>query len=210
MGDAYLRLRKYKEAIEALEKVLELSRPEDVIYEAIGHCYHRMKNYAQARFNYKKAVHLNPDDSRLYQKIASTYMQEANDELGLRNEKLTNGVSEISNDNKRINGKNRLLKQELTQKTDELINLQRKYRKLKKKYKKLDACISNDRDGVYIQLSYGDTVQFYIDESHYERSVIEITSDYVVVDMGDGNRQVCYEDICCYSVKGRNKNQNHN
>ena len=31
MGDAYIRLRKYKEAIEALEKVLELSRPEDVI-----------------------------------------------------------------------------------------------------------------------------------------------------------------------------------
>jgi tetratricopeptide (TPR) repeat protein len=38
MGDAYIRLRKYKEAIEVLEKVLELSRPEDVIYEAIGHC----------------------------------------------------------------------------------------------------------------------------------------------------------------------------
>jgi tetratricopeptide (TPR) repeat protein len=35
-----------------------------------------MKNYAQARFHYKKAVHLNPDDSRLYQKIAATYMQE--------------------------------------------------------------------------------------------------------------------------------------
>jgi tetratricopeptide (TPR) repeat protein len=43
MGDAYLRIRKYKEAIDALEKVLELARPEDVIYEAIGHCYHRLK-----------------------------------------------------------------------------------------------------------------------------------------------------------------------
>jgi tetratricopeptide (TPR) repeat protein len=28
MGDAYLRLRKYKEAIEVLEKVLELTRPK--------------------------------------------------------------------------------------------------------------------------------------------------------------------------------------
>ena len=54
MGDAYIRLRKYKEAIEALERVLELSRPEDVIYEAIGHCYDRLKNYAQARFYYEK------------------------------------------------------------------------------------------------------------------------------------------------------------
>jgi tetratricopeptide (TPR) repeat protein len=71
-----LRLRKYKEAIEALEKVLELSRPEDVIYEAIGHCYHRMGNYAQARFNYKKATHLNPGDSKLHYKVAITYMLE--------------------------------------------------------------------------------------------------------------------------------------
>jgi tetratricopeptide (TPR) repeat protein len=84
MGDAYLRIRKYKEAIEALEKVLELSRPEDVIYEAIGHCYHRMKNFAQARFHYKKAVHLNPDDSRLFQKIASTYMQQGQWEQAIK------------------------------------------------------------------------------------------------------------------------------
>jgi tetratricopeptide (TPR) repeat protein len=33
-------------------------------------------NYAQARFHYKKAVHLNPEDSKLYYKIATTYMQE--------------------------------------------------------------------------------------------------------------------------------------
>lgn len=76
MGDAYLRLRKFKEAIEVLEKVLELSRPEDVIYEAIGHCYHKLGNFAQARFNYRKASHLNPDDSKLYYKLALTYINE--------------------------------------------------------------------------------------------------------------------------------------
>jgi len=76
MGDAYLRMRKYKDAIEVLEKVLELSRPEDVIYEAIGHCYHKLGNFAQARFNYRKASHLNPDDSKLYYKIALTYINE--------------------------------------------------------------------------------------------------------------------------------------
>ncbi|MBL7699816.1 MAG: tetratricopeptide repeat protein [Chitinophagaceae bacterium] len=76
MGDAYIRLRKYKDAIEALERVLELSRPEDVIYEAIGHCYDRLKNYAQARFYYRKASHLNQEDSKLYFKIACTYMNE--------------------------------------------------------------------------------------------------------------------------------------
>ena len=57
--------RKYKEAIEALEKVTELSKPEDVIYEAIGHCYDRLKNFAQARFYYRKASHLNQEDSKI-------------------------------------------------------------------------------------------------------------------------------------------------
>jgi tetratricopeptide (TPR) repeat protein len=76
MGDAYIRLRKYKEAIESLEKVLELTRPEEVIYEAMGHCYHRMGNFAQARFHYRKASHMNPDDSKLYYKIALTYINE--------------------------------------------------------------------------------------------------------------------------------------
>jgi tetratricopeptide (TPR) repeat protein len=76
MGDAYIRLRKYREAVDSLERVLELSRPEDVIYEAIGHCYDRIKNYAQARFYYRKASHLNPEDSKLYYKIACTYINE--------------------------------------------------------------------------------------------------------------------------------------
>jgi tetratricopeptide (TPR) repeat protein len=76
MGDAYLRLHKYKEAIESLEKVLELALPEDVIYEAIGHCYHKLGHTAHPRFHYKKAVHLNAEDSKLHFKIATTYMQE--------------------------------------------------------------------------------------------------------------------------------------
>ena len=77
MGDGFIRLRKYKDAIEVLEKVLELARPEAVIYEAIGHCYDKLSNYPQARFNYKKACHLNAEDSQMYYKIACTYMNEA-------------------------------------------------------------------------------------------------------------------------------------
>lgn len=76
MGDAYIRLRRYKEAIEMLEKVLELSRPEEVIHEAIGYCYDRMGQFGQARFHYRKASHMNPDDSKLYYKIATTYINE--------------------------------------------------------------------------------------------------------------------------------------
>ncbi len=84
MGDAYIRLRKFKEAIEALERVLELSRPEDVIFEAIGHCYDKLNNYAQARFYYRKASHLNPDDSKLYYKLACTYINEGQWSQGVK------------------------------------------------------------------------------------------------------------------------------
>lgn len=76
MADAYIRLKKYRDAIEMLEKVVELARPEDVIHEAIGYCYDKVKNYAQARFHYRKASHLNPEDSKLYYKIACTYINE--------------------------------------------------------------------------------------------------------------------------------------
>ncbi len=76
MGDAYIRLRKYKDAIEVLTQVLELSHPEDVIYEAIGHCYDKLKNYGYARFYYRKASHLNPEDSKLFFKLACTYINE--------------------------------------------------------------------------------------------------------------------------------------
>ncbi len=78
MGDGYIKLRKFREAIEVLEKVLELAMPEAVIYEAIGHCNDKLENYAHARFNYKKASHLNPEDSQIHYKIACTYMNEGN------------------------------------------------------------------------------------------------------------------------------------
>jgi tetratricopeptide (TPR) repeat protein len=84
MGDAFIRLRKYREAIEVLEKVGEITRPEEVIYEAIGHCYHRLGKYAQARFNYRKASHMNPADSKLYYKIALTYINEEQWESAIR------------------------------------------------------------------------------------------------------------------------------
>ena len=84
IGDAYIRLRRYKEAIEMLEKVLELSRPEEVIHEAIGYCYDRMAQYAQARFHYRKASHMHPEDSKLYYKIACTYINEEQYETAIK------------------------------------------------------------------------------------------------------------------------------
>jgi tetratricopeptide (TPR) repeat protein len=76
IGDAYIRMRKYKDAIEALKKVEELSLPEDVIFKAIGYCYEKLRQPAQARQYYRKASHLDKEDSKLYFKIACTYLDE--------------------------------------------------------------------------------------------------------------------------------------
>jgi tetratricopeptide (TPR) repeat protein len=84
MGDAYIRLKKYKEAIEVLQKVLELTKPESLIYEALGYCYDKLHNNGQARFNYRKASHISPDDSKLYYKIACTYFNEGEWEAAVK------------------------------------------------------------------------------------------------------------------------------
>src|SRR5690606_10648768 len=41
-----------------------------------GYCYDKLKNPAQARFYYRKTSHLRPEDSKLYYKIACTYIHE--------------------------------------------------------------------------------------------------------------------------------------
>ena len=76
MGDALIHMRKYKEAIDVLKKTLELARPESVVYEAIGYCYHRLLNGENARYYFRKAIHMSPTESKLYYKIALTYMDE--------------------------------------------------------------------------------------------------------------------------------------
>ena len=91
-------MKRYRDAIEALQKVLELSMPEDVIYEAIGYCYEKLKNPAQARFNYKKAVHLNSAESRLYYKIAGTYMEEGYWESAIKNLESAMSINRLQPD----------------------------------------------------------------------------------------------------------------
>ncbi|MEO6834047.1 MAG: tetratricopeptide repeat protein [Chitinophagaceae bacterium] len=41
MADAYMRLKWYEKALEVLEKHLEIAKPEDVIFEAMGYCWEK-------------------------------------------------------------------------------------------------------------------------------------------------------------------------
>lgn len=77
LGDVYIRLRKFENAIESLLKVVQLApTPDDVLYEAIGHCYHRMQSNDMARKYYRMAIDLHAQDSKLYYKVALTYMDQ--------------------------------------------------------------------------------------------------------------------------------------
>ncbi len=76
MAEASIRLRWYQKALDALETHLEFARPEDVIFEAMGHCWEKKKDMNKARFYYRKASALNPNDDNIYFKIGETYFQE--------------------------------------------------------------------------------------------------------------------------------------
>ena len=46
MADAYMRLKWYEKALEVLEKHIEIAKPEDVIFEAMGYCWEKRKDFA--------------------------------------------------------------------------------------------------------------------------------------------------------------------
>lgn len=100
VADAYIKLRKYVLAIEALEKVIELSTPEEVIYEAIGFCHHKTGNLNVARKYYKLALGLNKTDAKLHFKIANTYMMQLQWEMAVKH--LTHALLHHKN-NKEFN-----------------------------------------------------------------------------------------------------------
>ena len=62
--------------ISSLEKNLQLGKPEDVIFEAIGHCFEKQRNFPKARHYYRQAIELNPADDAIFFRIGETYMRE--------------------------------------------------------------------------------------------------------------------------------------
>lgn len=55
---------------------MSIAKPEDVILEAIGFCFHKQKQYKTARQYYRKASQLNPKDDQIFYKIGETYTKE--------------------------------------------------------------------------------------------------------------------------------------
>jgi tetratricopeptide (TPR) repeat protein len=76
MADAFMRLKWFDKAIEVLEKHIEIAQPEDIIFEAIGHCWEKKKLFQKARYYYRQASLLNPKDASIFFKIGETYTRE--------------------------------------------------------------------------------------------------------------------------------------
>jgi tetratricopeptide (TPR) repeat protein len=71
-----MRLKWYEKALEVLEKHIEIAKPEDVIFEAMGYCWEKRKDFARARQFYRQASQLSPQDDGIFYKIGETYARE--------------------------------------------------------------------------------------------------------------------------------------
>jgi tetratricopeptide (TPR) repeat protein len=69
-------MKWYERALEVLEKHLEIAKPEDVIFEAMGYCWEKQKNFQRARYYYRQASQLSPQDDSIFYKIGETYTRE--------------------------------------------------------------------------------------------------------------------------------------
>src|SRR6185295_269789 len=65
-----------EKALEVLEKHIEIAKPEDVIFEAMGYCWEKRKDYQRARQFYRQASQLSPQDDGIFFKIGETYARE--------------------------------------------------------------------------------------------------------------------------------------
>ena len=63
---------------------MNIAKPEDIILEAIGYCFHKQKEYKKARQYYRKASQLNPKDDQIFYKIGETYTKESQWEKAIK------------------------------------------------------------------------------------------------------------------------------
>lgn len=78
IADAYMRLRKYQDALNCLLLVNTQTNNEVEILAAIAYCYQKLNDFNNARKFCKQALLINPQDTELLYKIGCTYMGQNN------------------------------------------------------------------------------------------------------------------------------------
>jgi cytochrome c-type biogenesis protein CcmH/NrfG len=64
IGIAYLNQKKYKEAIEALEKAVSIDSERAIVYYLLGMAYEEIMNYGEAISAWNKFLALSPEGKR--------------------------------------------------------------------------------------------------------------------------------------------------
>jgi tetratricopeptide (TPR) repeat protein len=76
LGDCYVKLRRYEDAVAAYNKQLGVAGTDTIAYQAyenLGDVYFEMKQYQRALDAYTRAIGLQPDDSDAYAGRAEVY-----------------------------------------------------------------------------------------------------------------------------------------
>jgi len=93
IAEAYLRLKRYKEAIKSIRKALKLNRKESGAYLTLGLCYERLKDYKQAIKALKKEEKADPLNREVKMALMRCYRSAG--ETGLFNKAIDNISREV-------------------------------------------------------------------------------------------------------------------
>ena len=74
-GNILGRLGRYKDAIEAFERTLELEGPAAQTYFYIGDCYENIEKFGKAKQAYQKSIELDHDHLDAWVGAANCYLE---------------------------------------------------------------------------------------------------------------------------------------
>lgn len=84
MGQCLKEMKRYKDAIDILDKAEEHDRERTDIYNLMGYCYFKLKNHEKAIDCFKSVLKLDPTSGIDYANIASNYRDMGNNEEAVR------------------------------------------------------------------------------------------------------------------------------
>ncbi len=76
LARTYIRAKRYEEAAEAYQKVLEIAPKDESLHLALAHLYDwQIKDPQRAALEYEKLIEINPEKSRYYTRLSELYLQ---------------------------------------------------------------------------------------------------------------------------------------
>lgn len=90
-GIAYFRSGRFKEAIECIDKSLEMKSDWAIPYFYRAACYHSMEEYDEAMMDYSKAINIDPNMTDAYYNRAKIILTRKD----IENTKIENAIKDL-------------------------------------------------------------------------------------------------------------------